>query len=63
MEVHKAQQNEWKELREILQNAPESVADTTGRLNLYYLTKLADIFPVDVDVDSKEVTSFNKRLR
>ena len=30
---------------------------------LYYLAKLADIFPVDIDINSKDPTFFIKRLR
>lgn len=28
-----------------------------------YLTKVGDIFPIDIDIESKEETSFMSRLR
>ncbi len=38
-------------------------ASTPASSPIYYLTKLADIFPVDIDINSKDPTFFIKRLR
>lgn len=44
-------------------NIANNSTATNPPLPLYYLTKLADIFPVDIDINSKDPTFFIKRLR
>ena len=60
MQIYQADLKEWEELKQYIIQDKWSFDEKS---NIYYMKNLGEIFPIEIDIQSSEPATFNRRLR